>query len=70
MAVVPGDPNKPQIWNDYRTIIRRHDVKFKEFEFIEGFVFYKRVRNAYAVLATKEFALHASFILEKGVITA
>ena len=69
MAVVPGDPYRPVIWDEYRTIIQKVSAGFNEFEYIERFAFYERAKAAYAVLATGEFALYANIILKKGVIT-
>ncbi len=68
MAVVPGDPAKPAIWEEYRAIVRRHETGFKDFEMVERFAFYARAREAYAVLATGEAALYACVILKKGVL--
>jgi L-fucose mutarotase len=68
MAVVPGDPYKPVIWDDYRKIIQHHESAFTDFNYIERFAFYERARKAYAVLATSEMALYANIILKKGVI--
>ena len=68
MAVVPGDPYKPTIWDDYRNIIQQYEPDFTNFEYVERFAFYDRSRKAYAVLATSEMALYANIILKKGVI--
>ena len=68
MAVVPGDPYQPVIWDDYRKIIQGHETAFRDFEYVERFAFYERARKAYAVLATSEMALYANIILKKGVI--
>ncbi len=68
MAVVPGDPYQPVIWDEYRGIILRSEPAFKDFEYVERFAFYERARSAYAVLATGEAALYANIILKKGVI--
>jgi L-fucose mutarotase len=68
MAVVPGDPYKPTIWEDYRRIIRQHESAFTDFDYVERFAFYERAKKAYAVLATSELALYANIILKKGVI--
>lgn len=70
MAVVPGDPYQPAIWDDYRQIVQKHDTAFREFDYVERFAFYERARKAYAVLATSEMALYANIILKKGVIEA
>jgi L-fucose mutarotase len=68
MAVMPGDPYKPIIWDEYRKIIIKSKEPFKEFECIDKFVFYERARKAYAVIATGELALYANIILKKGVV--
>jgi L-fucose mutarotase len=68
MAVVPGDPYKPVIWDDYRTIVQKHEMSFNDFAYVERFAFYERTRKSYAVLATSEMALYANIILKKGVI--
>ena len=70
MAVVPGDPYQPVIWDDYRKIIQQYEPAFTDFEYIERFTFYERAKIAYAVLATSEMALYANIILKKGVIKA
>jgi len=68
MAVIPGDPYKPVIWEDYRNTVQQHESAFTDFDFIERFAFYERAKKAYAVLATSEMALYANIILKKGVI--
>lgn len=68
MAVVPGDPVKPTIWEDYRKIVKASGEKFSDFEFVERFGFYDRAKRAYAVVATSEKALYANVILKKGVL--
>ncbi len=68
MAVVPGDPAEPTIWDEYKKILQKHDSNFKGFEFVERFAFYERTREAYAVVATSEKALYANVILKKGLV--
>jgi L-fucose mutarotase len=68
MAVVPGDPAKTVIWDEYRDIIRRHDPGFGDFELVERFAFYERAQRAYAILATSESAVYANVILKKGIV--
>lgn len=69
MAVVPGDTVETPIWDIYRDIVARHDVRgTATFENIERFAFYERVRSCFAVVATGEPALYANVILKKGVI--
>ena len=70
MAVVPGDPYQPVIWDDYRKIVQAHEPGFADFDYVERFAFYERARKAHAVLATSEMALYANIILKKGVIKA
>jgi L-fucose mutarotase len=67
MAVVPGDPYKPTIWKEYRSICKNHE-HFTDFEQVERFAFYERAKSAYAVIATSETSLYANIILKKGVI--
>src|SRR5574342_52735 len=31
MAVVPGDPYQPVIWEEYRQVIQKHETGFKDF---------------------------------------
>jgi L-fucose mutarotase len=68
MAVVPGDPTRPIIWEEYRSIVNRHESHASDFEFVERFAFYERAKKAYAIVATGEKALYANIILKKGVI--
>ena len=69
MEVVPGDPCKPVIWDEYREIICRHEPVINKIEMIERFAFYERAKEAYAVVASSEMALYANIILRKGVVT-
>jgi L-fucose mutarotase len=69
MEVVPGDPVKPTIWEEYKKIVGRYDQDATDFEHIERFAFYERTKKAYAVVATGEGALYANIILKKGVVT-
>jgi L-fucose mutarotase len=70
MEVVKGDDIVPVIWEEYRRILNESEEKFEEFEFIERFEFYERAKNAFAIVATSEFALYANIILKKGVISS
>lgn len=67
MEVVPGDPVKTPIWDQYREIVKKYEPK-AEFENIERFAFYERAKKAYAIVATGESALYANIILKKGVV--
>lgn len=64
----PNDNSKPEIWDKYEAILRKHDNTFKEFEYIDRFSFYERAKNAYACVATGETAIYACMIITKGVI--
>jgi L-fucose mutarotase len=68
MEVVPGDTYQPVIWKEYQSILNRQEDSFKDFEFLERYTFYERVKKAYAVLASREKALYANLILKKGVV--
>jgi L-fucose mutarotase len=67
MALVPGETYKPEIWETYRAICRKHE-HFTDFESLERFAFYERAKKAFAVIATSETALYANIILKKGVV--
>ncbi|MFB7817115.1 L-fucose mutarotase [Paenibacillus chitinolyticus] len=68
MAVVPGDPVQPVIWETYGEVIGRH-LPGVPVGRLERFAFYKRAKEAYAIVATSESALYANVILRKGVVT-
>ena len=71
MQVVPGDEVTPVIWEEYHSVIARHDERAaRAFDMVERFAFYRRAREAFAVVATGESALYANIILTKGVIEA
>lgn len=67
MQVTPGDDIVPEIWDEYRAIVKQHEGE-KKFEEIERFAFYERAKKAYAVVATGETAIYANIILKKGVV--
>ena len=68
MAVVPGDPYVPEIWDTYREIIAKHEPLGARDEAINRADFYARAAKAYAVVTTSEAALYANIILKKGVL--
>lgn len=70
MEVVPGDPTKPTIWEEYCAIVQKWaPTEFRSgFEQVERFAFYERAKKAYAIVATGESALYANIILKKGVV--
>ena len=68
MAVVPGNPYVPEIWDTYRKVGARHEPKGLREIAIDRFDFYERGRACYACVATGETALYANVILKKGVV--
>jgi L-fucose mutarotase len=67
MAVVPGDPVHPAIWEEYKGILEYHCGKPVSVEFMDRFAFYERTKRSFAVVATSEKAQYANIILKKGV---
>ncbi len=69
MEVVPGDPVVPTIWEEYRTLLKKHGENPQAVEMMERFAFYERAKKAYAIVATGETAIYANILLKKGVVT-
>lgn len=69
MQVAPGDTVKTPIWDEYKEIIAKYDIRAaKNIQQIERFTFYDCARKSFAVIATGEKALYANIILKKGVV--
>ena len=68
MEVVKGDTIIPEIWDEYKTILDNHHDLRPNIEHIERFEFYKRAKEAYAVIATGEKAVYANVLLTKGIV--
>ena len=69
MQVIPGDPVETPIWDEYKTIVAKHDARGdRAFCEIERFAFYEEAKEAYAIIATGEKALYANVMLQKGVL--
>lgn len=69
MQVMPGDPVKTPIWDEYKAVVAKYDDRGASvFTEIERFAFYEEARKTYALIATGEKALYANLILQKGVI--
>ncbi|HCS75356.1 MAG TPA: fucose isomerase [Clostridiales bacterium] len=69
MEVVPGDPVETPIWDEYKDIVVKYDVRgTAAIGHIERFAFYEEAKKAYAIVATSEKALYANIILTKGVV--
>lgn len=69
MDVVPGDPYVPEIWDDYKQIIKRYEPVHNKIKTVERFAFYEEAKKAYAIVTSSEMALYANVILKKGVVT-
>lgn len=70
MEVMPGDTVETPIWETYKEIVTKYDVRgIKAVGNIERFAFYEEAKTAYAIIATSEKALYANIMLQKGVIT-
>ncbi|MBQ8922326.1 MAG: fucose isomerase [Oscillospiraceae bacterium] len=69
MEVMPGDPAKTPIWDEYRAIVAKHDDRGDDaIGTIERFRFYDEAKTAYAIVATGEKAVYANVMLQKGVV--
>ena len=61
-----GDAKEPEVWQEFRKIILRHEKRFTDFEYAERFVFYQRAKESFAVVITGE--PDGNLILQKGVV--
>lgn len=68
MAVNPGDPYVPVVWDEYKAIGNRHEELGLRQKEIRNFDFYVEGPKCYACVATGERALYGNVILRKGVI--
>ncbi len=68
MAVLDGDPYKPEIWDAYREIGKRYEPDGLREETLHKRDFYPKGAKCYACIATGETALYANIILKKGVV--
>lgn len=69
MEVMKGDPVKTPIWDEYKSIVTKHDERGAEaVGTIERFKFYEEAKKAYAIIATGESAVYANVMLQKGVV--
>jgi L-fucose mutarotase len=66
MAPVGKNDEEPPVWKEYRSVIGKYDDRFKDFEYVERFDFYKRAEKSYLVVATTE--PDGNLILKKGVV--
>ncbi|MBE6633101.1 MAG: fucose isomerase [Ruminococcaceae bacterium] len=69
MQVTPGDPVETPIWEEYKSLIGKHDARGDAtVQELERYAFYEASRSCYAILATGESALYANIMLQKGVV--
>lgn len=69
MEVVPGDTcPTPEIWADYKRILKQYEPEHSDIQMMERFAFYERAKNAYLIIATGETAIYANVLLKKGVV--
>ncbi len=70
-AIRPNYPGKPDhiepVMMELAAMVAKHEPKMK-LTGVEPAVFYERVRNAYAVVASSERRLYGNVVLKKGVI--
>jgi L-fucose mutarotase len=66
MAPVDEDVSEPPNWSTYRAILKKNESRFKDFEYVERFDFYKRAKESFLVVATGE--PDGNLILKKGVV--
>lgn len=69
MAVMPGDPVETPIWDEYATVVEKHQPG-TTIGHVERFAFYDLAKQAYCVVQTGETALYANVLLQKGVVHA
>ncbi|WP_230533056.1 RbsD/FucU family protein [Microvirga roseola] len=66
---VVGNPQAEQpIFDEFRTILARHEGPDCSLASLERFAFYERAKAAYAIVATGEDRLYGNIILKKGVV--
>ena len=68
MAVLPDDPYKPEIWDEYRKIGKKYEKDGLREIAVQKTEFYPWGAKCYACIATSETALYANIILKKGVV--
>jgi len=58
--------DEPESYERFRSIIKKHDKNFKDFELVKRFELYERAANAYAVVVTSK--ADGNVILKKGPV--
>lgn len=69
MSVVPGDPIKPVIWDEYRATLTAYEPDAK-IQTIDRFAYYERAKKAYCIVATGESSAVRKHPAEKGCHSA
>lgn len=67
MEVVPGDPTKPVIWDNYKKQVNDAFPK-ANIKQMERQAFYEYSKKCFAIIQTGETALYGNLILKKGVV--
>lgn len=67
MQKCAGDQADTSIWSDFKKILNKYEPN-AQISFEERFEYYKRAKNAYAVIATGEKSQYANIILKKGCL--
>jgi len=69
MQLVEGETcGIPPVWDKYRALIKKHEGREAEIDYMERFAFYERAKSAYLIIATGETAIYANVLLKKGVV--
>jgi L-fucose mutarotase len=68
MQMVDNPDGQMPIFDEFRSLLRKHEPKMAKLEGIERFAFYERVKNCFAVVATGERRLYGNLILKKGIV--
>ena len=61
-----GTTKEPEVWKEFRKIILQHEERFKNFNYLERFEFYRQVKESFVVVITGE--PDGNLILQKGVV--
>lgn len=64
----PSTEPEPSIWKEYERITVASGNEEIAIEKVNRFDFYKKAKEAYAIISTSETSLYANLILKKGVI--
>lgn len=67
MEAVPGDTLNPKVEESYRAALDRHGYVWAKITRLERFAFYKRAREAFAIVQSGDTAQYGNIILKKGV---